>query len=257
LDAAERGRARARGYALLAEVIRGRVDLEAVPALAEVVLSGEDAQAEHWRVFGREAPPHASLFRHPDGLLAGDPPLDVLLDVLAVGDPTPLPDLLTWLPALDAAVQGLDCPLYATALDLLRAMLLDHVAELDLAPLDWTLPPQSALLDSPRTGLADIARALAVPSRAGHLFTHRALRRVSAQAGVPAGFGVRWQVIENLLVGAARFDRLHLLREAFETELARAEVCLETWACAPVEPWKRHLADTRALVARVCLSRTG
>jgi hypothetical protein len=193
-------------------------------------------------------------------LLSGDPPLDAILAALGEGDAAPLSKLFTWVPVLDAAVQGLESPLYGAVFELLRALLVDHATELGLAPLEWALPPSGDLLADPRTGLADLARALALPSRAGLLWTQRALQRVAVRAGIPTGFGVRWQVIENLLVGGARFDRLGVLHTAVEEEITRTETCLARWADAPIAPWRSRLSQTRALLATISASspsRTG
>ena len=261
--------ARGRAFDLLADLIahgpRRREHL-ARTSLAQLLPSDPDeGAAEHQRVFGREVPPFASLWFHPEGLVGGEvqdemrslmrdagfEPRDEpdhlaeglrLLAWLAGAEADAIEDdhasfdrlraltdrahkALAWVPLLRATVVRLGSPLYEEALALVVGLL--------------PSPPCRAIpsFDPP----AKPARRLAVPAACGMLWTYTALSRIARPLNLPAGMRSRFEILENLFEEGARFGVRPQLVAALDHELAAFGALLP----ASVEPFREKIARTR------------
>ncbi len=263
--------ARGRAFDLLADLIahgpRRREHL-ARTSLAPLLPSDPDeGAAEHQRVFGREVPPFASLWFHPEGLVGGevqdemrslardagfelrDEPDHVaeglrLLAWLAGAEADALEDdhasldrvralthraheALAWLPLLRATVVRLGSPLYEEALAL-------------VAGLVPAIPCRTIAFDPP----AKPARRLAIPAACGMLWTYTALARIARPLDLPAGMRSRFEILDNLFDESARFGLRRQLVEGLDAELAAFGALLPP----SVEPFREKIARTRAFL---------
>jgi hypothetical protein len=246
--------ARGRALDLLADLIahgpRRREHL-ARTSLAPLLPSDPDeGAAEHQRVFGREVPPFASLWFHPEGLVGGEPrdaPDHLaeglrLLAWLAGAEADAIADdhasldrvralthrahvALAWVPLLQATVGRLGSPLYEEALALVVGLL--------------PSPPCRAIpiFDPP----AKPARRLAIPAACGMLWTYTALSRIARPLDLPAGMRSRFEILENLFDESARFGVRGPLVAALDDELAAFAALLPP----SVEPFREKIARTR------------
>jgi TorA maturation chaperone TorD len=264
--------ARGRAFDLLADLVahgpRRREHLAHTSLALHVPDDPDEAAAEHHRVFGREAPPFASLWFHPEGLVGGDVQADarVLMrdagfepkdepDHLAEGlrllawlagaeadalaDEAPAVDRireltarahsgLAWVPLLRATVARIGSPLYAEALALIEALL-----------------PSRPCRPLPRFDLpAKPPRRLAVPAACGVLWTFTSLARIARPLGLPAGMRSRFEILDNLFDESARFGVRADLLAALDAEMAAFEALLPT----TVEPFRARIAETRAFL---------
>lgn len=310
---ADRARARARGWALVADLwARGLAEdtlavwraLPGTEGHLPARFDADEAAAVWHQVVEAEVHPYESVYLGEEALLGGDRAeaaratrsgaglgdpraLEAdhlaeelrLLAFLGAAEADALADgvdpghvhahlrraldehLLRWLPALVAAVEGLDggpgggAGLYAFAAGRALDLAVDARSGLAGAPAGWSLPPVEDVLADPKAGLARIARQLAVPALAGGLFTQGAVRRIGRALDLPAGFGKRWQVIEGLLASAAHFDRVPETLAALDAEVARWDARYAGVAAAGlgplVAPWRDRAAATRATLARI------
>jgi len=132
--------------------------------------------------------------------------------------------LLWWLPLWGATVVRYADPFWRAAVRLLVDAVLDHAVAL---PVEAAPEPPFGLANAPEgplgrsdgptggdvgsggaTGLGAVAGWLATPVRCGLHLGPSELRRLSRDAGAPAGFGDRRRVVRNLLRSAARYDAL-------------------------------------------------
>lgn len=154
--------------------------------------------------------------------------------------------LLRWLPALVVAIEGVDDGLYAAAGRLALALAVDHLGE---PPLDEDLAEIPDILSREKTGMRQIGDFLAVPLNTGALLTPAAIRGVGRAAGVPAGFGKRGMLLENLLQSAIRNGRLPALLAALDAHLEAQGAAL---AGVPGGgPWARRIGESRGMVERL------
>ena len=264
--------ARGRALDLLADLIahgpRRREHL-ARTSLAPLLPNDPDqGAAEHQRVFGREVPPFASLWFHPEGLVGGEvqdemrslmrdagfEPRDEpdhlaeglrVLAWLAGAEADAIEDdhasidrvrglthraheALAWVPLLRATVARLGSPLYDEALGLVVGLL--------------PSPPCRAIpaFDPP----AKPARRLAVPAACGMVWTYTALSRIARPLDLPAGMRSRFEILDNLFDESARFGVRRELVQALDDELAAFCALLPP----SVEPFRERIAKTRALL---------
>jgi TorA maturation chaperone TorD len=154
--------------------------------------------------------------------------------------------LLRWLPPLVVAIEGVDDGLYAAAGRLALALAVDHLGE---PPLDEDLADMPDILSREKTGMRQIGDFLAVPLNTGTLLTPAAIRGVGRAAGVPAGFGKRGMLLENLLQSAIRNGRLPELLGAMDAHLVAQAEALE--AVAGGGPWARRVGQCREMVERL------
>ncbi len=252
------GAARERAALLLAGLVRHGVrdlaTVRAVPPLAEVLPDGatlEALAASHHRVFQLEAPPLAGFWLSEDRLVGG-PAADAVLASCRVSEFAPklgdvsadhlavqlahlawvtgtsreglvARDLLTWLPALEVAVRGLD-PFWSRVLEL-ALTLARQLAE----PPRFALPPLPDLT-GPEVGLRDVARVLCTPALAGGLLTRSALAELGRADRLPAGFGDREQTLANLLRSAGRFDQVGSVLDGLDRCFAELGAAGGAWA---------------------------
>lgn len=153
--------------------------------------------------------------------------------------------LLRWLPPFVVAVEDADRGLYAEAARLVLALAADHAGE----PLETDLPEVPNILANEKTGMRQIGDFLAVPVQVGALASPTQIKAMGRAAGVPAGFGKRGMMFENLLQSAIRNDRLPELLGAVDGWFAEREARLA--ALPGGGPWARRVAETRAMVGRI------
>ena len=242
--------ANSRLLALLAHLVMDGLSLEnrflvdQIPPLGPFLPGGENTDewdAEHYRFFGHELLPWESVFRSPDGQLAGPvaeavsaryaeaqftPPLGQEPDHLGVelmflawlwdrrdhdraaqfaGE-----HLRPWLIPLACAARDAG-GFYGEVVDL-ALQLVDSFAEAPPEP-DLDIP---AVLDDPKSGMKHIAHWLATPAWSGMFWTRRSLTRISSRAGVAQGFGSRRDILESTLFAASDAQSLPALTDAMK-----------------------------------------
>ncbi len=211
-----------------------------LPALSEGWPDGDaDARAAlHHAVFGLQTFPYESVFVSEDGLLGGAAPEAVVAAYAESGLPARPRDVepdhlavelsnLAWLAAAEADALADALPdeaarVRAVAARFLHTHLLRWLPMLAVALRPWpwhatvaelavelaltqTEPPRWALPPEPPPPLSPPRRCAGwwtVPARAGFLLTAHAIDRLSADLGIPRGFGSRTDRLENLLCGA-------------------------------------------------------
>lgn len=154
--------------------------------------------------------------------------------------------LLRWLPALVVAIETVNAGLYAAAGRLALALAVDHLGE---DPLDEDLAQVPDILSQEKTGMRQIGDFLAVPLNTGAMLTPTAIRGIARAAGVPAGFGKRGMLLENLLQSAIRNGRLPALLDALDAHLEAQGAALA--ALPGGGPWARRAAECRGMVGRI------
>ncbi|MEC7949423.1 MAG: molecular chaperone TorD family protein [Myxococcota bacterium] len=154
--------------------------------------------------------------------------------------------LLRWLPAQVVAIETVDSGLYAAAGRLSLALAVDH---LDGPPSGDDLARVPEILEEAKTGMRQIADFLAVPLNTGALLTPASIRSLGRRAGVPAGFGKRGMLLENLLQTAIRNGCLPALLASLDGHLASQAAALQ--ATVGGGPWMRRVGETRQMIARM------
>jgi TorA maturation chaperone TorD len=154
--------------------------------------------------------------------------------------------LLRWLPAVVVAIETAHGGLYAAAGRLTLALALDHLGE---DPLEEELAEVPDILSREKTGMRQIGDFLAVPLNTGAMLTPAAIRGIARAAGVPAGFGKRGMMLENLLQSAIRSGRLPELLAAMDAHLAAQAA--ELAALPGGGPWARRAEACRAVAGRI------
>lgn len=160
--------------------------------------------------------------------------------------------LLRWLPPLVVAIEGVDPGLYAAAGRLALELAVDHLGE---APQDPPLAEPPDILSREKTGMRQIGDFLAVPLNTGALLTPTAIRGVGRAAGVPAGFGKRGMLLENLLQSAIRNGRLPALLAALDEHLAAQGA--ELAGVQGGGPWVQRVSECREMVGRLIEAAAG
>ena len=264
--------ARGRAFDLLADLIAHgpqRREHLARTSLAPLLPNDPDeAAAEHQRVFGREVPPFASLWFHPQGLVGGEIPDEMRLLMRDAGfEPRDEPDhlaeglrLLAWLAGAEADAIEDD----HAALDRVRALTASALDALAWVPLlratvvrlgsplyEEALALVVGLLPSPPCRAipsfdppAKPARRLAIPAACGMLWTYTALARIARPLDLPAGMRSRFEILDNLVDESARFGVRGQLVAALDDELAAFAALLPP----SVEPFREKIARTRGFL---------
>jgi TorA maturation chaperone TorD len=261
--------ARGRAFDLLADLLaygpRRHEHLARTSLAPHLPSDPDEGAAEHQRVFGREVPPFASVWFHPEGLVGGEVQDDMrtlmrdagfewrnepdhvaeglrLLAWLAGAEADAIEDddaslervraltrraheALAWVPLLHATVIRLGSPLYEEALALVDALL-------------PSTPCRALAIDPPKKP----ARRLAVPAACGMLWTYTALSRIARPLDLPAGMRSRFEILDNLFDESARFGVRRELEGALDAELAAFGALLPP----SVEPFREKIARTRA-----------
>lgn len=173
--------------------------------------------------------------------------------------------LLRWVPALAHAIEGHGAPFFAALAELSLETLLDHrrglgpetslELEENVAERDEEV---DELLEDPKTGLRDIAGYLLVPDTVGIFLSRAAIRGLSRQGDLPAGFGARDDMMSNLLQSGAKYDGMEGLTERLIEYVARTRDAWRSYAhrFPPVtEPiaqrWVGRLDATERLLEEV------
>lgn len=215
---------------------------------------------------GGEAPDHLAAQLYALALLAGaeadadrDGELAIAERMRAQSRHLLDQHLLRWLPTFASAVRRAGRPWPVALVHTIEEVALQHRGALgsaDEADLSFELPPLALSLEEGSTGLADIARVLATPARAGVLISRDDIARLGRKTDTPRGFGDRATLIENLLRAGAQLESideilgslLDLLREA------KAELGEDRLSDVPSSlrlPWQARIDETCALVATI------
>lgn len=224
-------------------------------------LSGDALAARHHAVFGRGVSPHASVFVSDDGLLGGAEAAwfadwSARAGVRSRADVEPdhagsIASALGWLEAArsdalrdgasTASIDALEREALArlgwlgwlsVAVDAQGAAELSEIAGLfaeitrEHGACDPAPGAVERVLDDPAHGLKDLAAYLLVPARCGLWLGPEDLRRLSASADVPCGFGRRLQMAESLLFSAVDHGALPALAAAVDAEITRWDAAL-------------------------------
>jgi hypothetical protein len=115
-----------------------------------------------------------------------------------------------WLPALSVGAStspGIH-PFFTGVISLATELVADHRLSLLPEATPWALPTNPDPLADPKTRLADLARYLTTPSRAGGMLSRGALASVGRATAVPKGFGSRTLMLTNLMSSAAELGQL-------------------------------------------------
>jgi TorA maturation chaperone TorD len=163
-----------------------------------------------------------------------------------------------WLPAFVHALNNQRHPFFSALGELTLEVVADHRDSLDLEPTrEFELPDAPPLLDDPRTGLRDIARFLLVPAFSGLYLSRDDIRGLSGRGQLPAGFGARRTMMNNLLRSAADYDGFHdvlgaLLRHCADTQSYLDAVGRrgEVWR-ALTRPWTERLDATADMLRNI------
>lgn len=112
------------------------------------------------------------------------------------------------------------------------------------------------LLDDPHTDLRRIAEHLLAPTLCGALIRRSDIAGLGRTHALPRGFGSRLVMLDNLLRTAVDHGALAVLLADLDSLLAARDQALNDLAAeldlaAPVAPWRRALARTRALVSNI------
>ena len=261
--------------------------------LVEVGASSEDPAVRLESVFGHAVPPFGGVFLGAEGMVGGpeqepltrswqvvgvdpDPRLlsndhleaVVALLVAALGQgpavyphvaPAIAGNLAGWLPALALALKQAGAADYAALVSAVMEQADAVVALAGLSVAGGTPPITAAALDldSPKTGIKDIADYLATHASSGIFVGRETVQDLGRAAGVPRGFGSTKLMVGNLLRSAAHFEQLPQIVEALEglcsaTELAWEEAADRYAVCGPWEVlWKSRIATTRSVIGRL------
>jgi TorA maturation chaperone TorD len=168
--------------------------------------------------------------------------------------------LLRWLPSFAVTVRRAGRPFSSAVVTQLEQLALLHRAALSPAPRAdaFALPDVGLELDDEHTGLAEIARYLSTPARAGLFLSRDDVARIGRRTRVPRGFGERSLLVTNLLRSAAHLGTLPAVLEELVLLVDEHydELTGEPWQALPslrplVEPWCARITRTRALLERI------
>ncbi len=168
--------------------------------------------------------------------------------------------LLGWITPIAVAVRRQGHPFFTALADLTLEMVCDHRAEL-AAPDDaytFELPNAPDILDDPKTGLRDISKFLLAPVHSGIYLGRDDIRALSKGGELPAGFGTRRTMLNNLLRSAADYDGLPdvldglrvLIRQMRAAHSEFAEGCAAP-AGQIATAWMQRLDQTSAMLERI------
>lgn|GEM_PF-4388366 len=110
---------------------------------------------------------------------------------------------------------------------------------------------KTGFVSDDQTGLREIARWLAMPCLCGAFLDKRTIAAIGRQTGLPAGFGGRQDMLENLFQAAAQYSEFPKLVSALKTQIAANENAIrgyaESWPVSQhyAEKWIQLLSATR------------
>ncbi len=167
--------------------------------------------------------------------------------------------LLGWLTPLTVAIERQSHPFFDALAALTREVVCDHRRALgDPVDTSFALADAPDILDNPKTGLRDIARYLLTPVHSGLYLSRDDIRALSHAGELPAGFGARRTMLNNLLRSAADYDGMAdvvaglraLIDQMRQAHRAFADTCP-----APADhisqAWLARLDKTEAMMARI------
>ena len=136
--------------------------------------------------------------------------------------------VLTWLPAFLAAVQAERHPFFNTLAQMALEVVVDHRDALSnglAGKPPFELPQPELDLEDPKTSLRDIAKHLLNAGHSGVFISRDVLRGWSRSGQLPAGFGARQTMLNNLLRSSVDYDGLiQVLDFALEHLAAAREI---------------------------------
>lgn len=163
-----------------------------------------------------------------------------------------------WLPLFAHAVEHQEHPFFTAVARLTLEFVENHRDALDVPTTSaFALPDAPDLLDDPGTSLRDIGRYLLTPAFSGLYLSRDDIRALSLEDRLPAGFGARRTMMNNLLRSAADYDRFQdvfkaLLEHHAETRdhldgLSRRSV----WWQMLMVPWLGRLDRTEEVLRKI------
>lgn len=160
--------------------------------------------------------------------------------------------VLSWLPALVGAAEGLENRFWPRALNATLELCAEHRLALPFPRAALTLAPGEDLLADERTGLRQIAEHLLTPVASGVFLSRADLARFGRMHELPRGFGARLIMLDNLLRSAVEHERLPALLASLDELLAEREIALErlgeSLMLAPtIAVWRSAIVRTREL----------
>jgi hypothetical protein len=108
-------------------------------------------------------------------------------------------------PAFCCALHDLESPLGTEVAAALESLLAEFPPSLPQVQID----PDAPDLDDPKTDLRALVGYLSAPARCGLFLSSAVLERIGRTVGVPRGFGPRARVLRELILGSARYERMH------------------------------------------------
>ncbi|WP_168210723.1 TorD/DmsD family molecular chaperone [Persicimonas caeni] len=168
--------------------------------------------------------------------------------------------LLAWLAPITVAIRRQGHPFFTALADLTLEMVCDHRADLE-PPDDQSLrelPEPPDILEDPKTGLRDIGKYLLTPAYSGIYLSRDDIRALSRGGELPAGFGARRTMLNNLLRSAADYDGLTdvldglrvLVEQMREAHRAFAKTCPPP-AGQMAEMWLGRLDRTEEMLGQI------
>jgi len=161
--------------------------------------------------------------------------------------------VLSWLPGLAVAVDGLGSRFWANLVIMALGTSAHHRADLRHPHRPVRLPEAGSPLADPSTGLRGIAEFLLTPALAGVFLTRADIADLGRRHEVPRGFGSRAQMLTNLLRSAVDLGQLPAVLDGLDALLRTRLDALSTLAVAlslhgHIDPWRRRMHATRGIV---------
>ncbi len=150
--------------------------------------------------------------------------------------------MLQWLLPLYVAVSKEPFPFWFKILNLVLALLNDHLKDLEaytrreVAPEPWSQEDLQAWLQQPETGLGSIVRRLAHPAESGFHLSQGQIKDLAAGAGIPLSFDTREAAIKSLIETAGDYEVLPRLLELMINVSQEWVAGLQSLG-EPMEPW--------------------
>ncbi len=242
--------ARARGYAVLSELLLGggvTLDPRAVAAIDPQATDLDELATQYVAAFDLGVPPYASTFLEPDGIVGGSITC-AIADAIGTDGQRPATDevaachlgvllghaarlcgsgrdgdaadflrrfVLPWLPAYTAAIEQLPAPFWTAVVHLTLDVVVDQCGAESPVHDDATSAPVDPLAD-PGAGLREVASFLASAARCGLYLTEPECAAIGRALDLPRGFGPRRARLETLLRSAAEYGSFVALCDALD-----------------------------------------
>lgn len=164
--------------------------------------------------------------------------------------------VLSWLPALVVAAEGLDGRFWPRVLNATLELCAEHRLALPhprgSAPdLDATNP-----LADEHTGLRQIAEHLLAPAASGLFLSRDDIARLGRMYELPRGFGSRVIMLDNLLRSAVEHQRMPDLLGSLDAMLVERDGALARLAATlelhvAIVPWRSTITHTRRMLEQL------